>query len=59
MFVIETDFQGANISLEIRFTEGLYRLLGETAGQFDLSVDKLVLHCCRYALHHLSTTDDL
>ena len=53
MFKIDNEFQNANISRSIRFTEKLFEELHTYAAKNNISFNYLVLQCCRYALDHL------
>lgn len=53
MFRIENDLKGANLPRTIRFTEPLFEELNKVAQQNDISLNLLVLQCCKYALEHL------
>lgn len=55
MFQIERDFQGPNMPCTIRFTETLYHRLNSAAVANNVSFNRLVLMCCRYALDHMET----
>ena len=50
MFKIYNQFKGANIPRTIRFTDKLFEQLNEIAVQNDISLNLLVLQCCKYAL---------
>nr|WP_122012561.1 hypothetical protein [Maliibacterium massiliense] len=53
MFKIESDFRNANISRTIRFPEKLFDQLVEKARAHDISLNLLVLQCCKYALDNM------
>lgn len=50
MFKIYNEFKGANVPRTIRFTDKLFEQLNEIAVQNDISLNLLVLQCCKYAL---------
>lgn len=58
MFKIENEFKSANISRTIRFTESLFERLNEIASENDISFNRLVLLCCKYALDNMEETDE-
>ncbi len=53
MFKIDNEFQNANISRTIRFTEKLFDELSMYAAKNNISFNYLVLQCCKYALDNL------
>ena len=57
MFEINKKVKDAYIARNIRFTEDLFAELNATAGQFDVSLNALVLQCCRYALDNLNSEE--
>ena len=50
MLKIENEFKGANISRTIRFTDKLFEELNKVAAENEISLNLLVLQCCKYAL---------
>lgn len=58
MFKIDNEFQNANISRTIRFTEKLFSELNLYAGKNNISFNYLVLQCCRYALDNLDESGE-
>ena len=54
MFVIKKDKPEANVPRTIRFTELLFEELNGTAASYGVSLNSLVLQCCRYALEKLN-----
>lgn len=52
MFLVENGLAGANIPRTIRFTGPLYSDLNKLAAETGVSLNALVLQCCRYALAH-------
>lgn len=58
MFIVENEFKNANISRTIRFTEGLFEELNQTAAENDISFNLLVLQCCKYALNNKEPSPD-
>jgi len=61
MFKINNEFSGANISCTIRFTEKLFEQLHQIATDNKISLNLLVLQCCKYALDNselLGVTDE-
>lgn len=56
MFKINNEFAGANVPRTIRFTEKLFHELNETAFQNGISLNLLVLQCCKYALEEMEET---
>ncbi len=50
MFKIDNEFKNANVPRTIRFTEKLFERLNKYAVQNDVSLNYLVLQCCKYAL---------
>lgn len=59
MFKIDKKFTQANISRTIRFTEELFEELGEIAKYEGVSLNELVLRCCRYALDNYEKRTEL
>ncbi len=57
MFKINNEFAGANVPRTIRFTEKLFHELNETAFQNGISLNLLVLQCCKYALEQMEETE--
>ncbi len=53
MFQIENDLKGANLPRTIRFPALLFEKLSRAAQQNHISLNLLVLQCCKYALSHL------
>ena len=49
MFRIDDTLKKPNIPITIRFTSDLYKWLSETAEKEDISLNRLVLACCKYA----------
>ena len=58
MFVIDTQFSNANIARTVRFTEKIFSELNAVSEQHNISFNALVLQCCRYALDHLSESEE-
>ena len=58
MFVVDKPFTSANISRTIRFTEELFEALNETATKHEISLNLLVLQCCRYALDNIKSDEE-
>ena len=58
MFKVNNEFQNANVPKTIRFTEALSDELSDTAFKKNISLNLLVLQCCRYALDHMETEED-
>ena len=56
VFQIKNEFKHANLSRTIRFTDSLYEELKTVAARHNMSLNELVLRCCRYALDHLDET---
>ena len=50
MFIVENEFQNANISRTIRFTEKIFDQLNTCAAVYRISMNLLVLQCCKYAM---------
>ena len=50
MFKIDNELKSANVARTVRFTEGLFERLNETAADNNISFNLLVLQCCKYAL---------
>jgi len=50
LFVIKKSRPDANVSRTIRFTEQLFEDLNKAAATHGVSLNSLVLQCCRYAL---------
>ena len=50
MFKIDHKFTQANVARTIRFTDDLFEELGKIAKYEEISLNELVLRCCRYAL---------
>ena len=50
MFQIQKNFQNARVARTVRFPETLFEELGRTAAEENLSVNRLILLCCAYAL---------
>ncbi len=57
MFEINKDFSNANLPRTIRFTEKIFSELSEAAAKENISLNMLVLQCCRYALDHMAQPD--
>lgn len=57
MFKIEKEFNSANISRTIRFTEPLFERLNQVASENEISFNLLVLQCCKYALDNQEPKD--
>ncbi len=57
MFKIEKEFNSANISRTIRFTEPLFERLNQVATENEISFNLLVLQCCKYALDNQEPND--
>ena len=53
MFDNENEFKGANVPRIIRFTEKLFDDLNRVAAENKISVNLLVLQCCKYALENV------
>lgn len=53
MFHVNNDFSNANVPRTIRFTEEMHEELAKISQEKNISFNKLVLQCCRYALDHL------
>ena len=53
MFTIDNQFSNANIARTVRFTEKIFEELNKTAEKNNVSLNLLILQCCRYALDHL------
>ena len=49
----ERKFSATNIPKTVRFTEWMDRELVELHRETGISVNQLILQCCRYALDHL------
>ncbi len=58
MFKVENEFKNADISRTIRFTESLYEKLNKVAADNDISLNLLVLQCCKYALNNMEPNDN-
>ena len=58
MFEIENEFKGANISRTVRFTENTFEELNKIAAENDISFNRLVLQCCKYAMDNLKDRED-
>jgi hypothetical protein len=58
MFEIENMFKGANIARNIRFTEETFETLNKIATENDVSFNRLVLQCCKYAIDNLKDKED-
>lgn len=50
MFKIENEFKNANTPRTVRFTDSLIEQLGKTATENNISINLLILQCCKYAL---------
>lgn len=59
MFKIDNEFKNAKTRRTVRFTDSLIEQLGEIAAKNSISVNLLILQCCKYALDNqqLSQTD--
>ncbi len=55
MFRLKREFKNANIPRTIRFTEPLFQELNDVAHQNSISLNLLVLQCCRYALNNMES----
>ena len=53
MFRIDNEFKSANVPRSIRFTEKLFEELNKVAAENDISLNLLVLQCCKYALDNM------
>jgi len=58
MFKVDKKLKSANVSRTIRFTDELFEELQQTAADNDVSLNLLVLQCCRYALDNMQTPED-
>ena len=58
MFKVNNEFQNANVPKTIRFTESLSNELSDIAFKKNVSLNLLVLQCCRYAIDHMEDTED-
>lgn len=59
MFRIGKEFEPANISRTVRFTEKLYERLNQIASQNGISFNRLVILCCDYALENIEEAPKL
>lgn len=50
MFKVNNEFANANVPRTIRFTEKLFDELNDFAAKNSISLNLLVLQCCRYAM---------
>lgn len=57
-FKVAAGYKKANKPISIRFTEDLYKELKEFAAEKEISLNSLVLHCCRYSMDNAATDDD-
>ena len=57
MFKVYKDFSGANVPRTIRFTDDMFSELNEVAAKEKVSLNRLVLLCCRYALDNMETKE--
>ena len=57
MFKVDNELENANVPRTIRFTESLFERLNKVARDNDISFNRLVLQCCRYALEHMEPQD--
>ena len=58
MFKMESEFKGANIARNIRFTENTFDKLNKIATENDISFNRLVLQCCKYAIDNLKDKEN-
>ena len=58
MFKIENEFKKGNISRTIRFTENTFEELNKIATENEISFNRLVLQCCKYAMDNLKDNED-
>lgn len=58
MFKVENKVKNANIARTIRFTEELFENLNKVASENDVSLNRLVLQCCNYALENMKEKDE-
>jgi len=54
MFEVENSLKKATVPRTIRFTENMLNELNEIAAQNSISLNLLVLQCCKYALDNKS-----
>lgn len=57
VFHIDDIFSNADISRTVRFTENIFEELNQVSANNNISFNKLVLLCCRYALDHLEADE--
>lgn len=57
MFKINNEFKNANLARTIRFPESLFNQLNKVAKENNISLNLLVLQCCKYALDQQGTSD--
>lgn len=57
MFQVENELKNANVPRTIRFTEPLFERLNRVATEKNVSMNLLVLQCCKYALDNLAQDD--
>ena len=55
----ERKFSATNISKTVRFTEWIDQEFVELHRKTGISVNQLILQCCRYALDHLEDNHDV
>jgi len=58
MFKIQKDNPKANVQTTIRFDDKLYDEIKALSDQEEVSINSLVLQCCRYALDNLNKNSD-
>ncbi len=52
LFAIDKEFQNTNVPRTIRFTDNLFEELNTLAQNNNISVNLLVLQCCKYSLEN-------
>lgn len=53
MFKINNQFKNANIARTVRFPEELFNKLKQVSYKNNISLNLLVLQCCKYAIENL------
>lgn len=56
-FEIDSELRGTKLPRTIRFPEALFEKLSEAAQQNNVSLNRFVLQCCKFALEYMKDTD--
>ena len=56
-FEIDKELRGTKLPRTIRFPEVLFEKLSAAAQQNNVSLNRFVLQCCKFALKHMKDSD--